>query len=89
MKKKFQNKWAKNFTWNFDRILKFDLKFELEFQDDILSRKMQKHEIFPENLQNFSYLKKKKNLWKERQFMAVVKEISKLYKETDDRFERF
>ena len=70
--------------------MKFDLKFELEFQDDILSRKMQKHEIFPENLQNFSYLKKKKKkIGKEGQLMTIVKEISQQYKETDDSFERF
>ena len=42
---------------------KFQFKFELKFQDDILSRKMQEHETFPENLQYFSYLIKKKKPW--------------------------
>ena len=60
----------------------------MKFQDSILSRKMQRHEIFPENLQNFSYLKKKKK-WKEGQFMTVVKEISQLFKETDGSLKDF
>ena len=36
---------------------------------------MREHENLPENLQNFSCFKKK--LWKEGQFMTVVKEIKK------------
>ena len=62
------------------------MKFELKFQDDILLKKMRRHETFPENLQNFSYLKK---IRKEGQLMTVVKEISHYHKETDDSLKGF
>ena len=42
-----------------------------------------------QNFKKFQLLKKKKKSQKERQLMTVVKEISQLYKETDDSLKGF
>ena len=75
----------KNFKINEQKI---SVEILVEISRWFLSRKMWGQEIFYENLQNFSYLKKKK-LGKEGQLMTIVKEISQQYKETDDSLKGF